>query len=705
MGDEIRIDCEIERLIFDSEKIRNVAISQGDNEVTKAFARYAVGKYEPTYSSIFDEKIMGPKTDFFLQSVIEKHCNNNYLINLIDTPSLTGSNNFMGSIRVVDGIVIVVSARGVSESVEIVLSKTLRYGIKPIIFINDLEHPINDLKSNPDELHERLNRIVRNVNELIGIYAPLDRKQEWQVDLNDGSVMFGSIYKNLAFDIAFMNEKGIDFKDIPDYFNEDNIQHLSKSPIFSVLNRQIVEHLPSAKDAQTYRISKMWKDNLESDEGQAMVHTSSEGPLSAMMIKNALYNIPFAICRVYGGTLKKGDEIHLAESEEKFCIESVEFNISPKGLIREIDELPAGNIAYIRNVKNAGFATACLRENKITEFKEAEKDDNGSEIIAAYIDLANHDEYRVRNCLAYIDQVKDIRTELDYESRKMTLYFSDADFLLHLCKIIEDRYGINISRLQTIYKESISSKADNIKVITPNKQNILNFEIEPLNSCIECGLKDSDFETYEILKNHLSDEELKEIDVKNKEMGEKEANTALCLHNNNIILNIAKDDTDLNEANNQIIMVACRQALDDGPLASQEMSGVKIKLVNAKFHENPIHRGPAQLIPSIKNALNDAFKLADPYLIEPILKGHISTLTKYIEDCSNEIKNRRGIIVNQELRDDFCEMDFELPVAEIFGFEKSFELINEGEGFLSVEFKDYRKLPDNLQEDVANHQP
>ena len=66
--------------------------------------------------------------------------------------------------------------------------------------------------------------------------------------------------------------------------------------------------------------------------------------------------------------------------------------------------------------------------------------------------------------------------------------------------------------------------------------------------------------------------------------------------------------------------VVIYQVLDEGPLVSDELSGVKIKLVDVELHEDPVHRGPAQIVPAIKNAFNDAFKLADPYLMEPILK-------------------------------------------------------------------------------------
>ena len=722
MIDENHKNFEIEQLIYETQKIRNVAIYHGNNEVNRAFATYVVQKYEPTYR--FDERITGPKTGFNLQSTVQKHFDKCYLINLIDTPSLVALENFNQSIKAVDGIVIVVSAiNGVKDYEEFVLSKILRYNIKPIIFINDLDYVINDLKLKPDELQERIKSIVHDVNKLIGFYAYLDKKQEWQLDLNNGSVMFGSIFQNLAFDIPLMNENGIIFEDIINYFNKDNLEELSKFPIFKVLNKRIIEHLPSPEDAQIYRIPKIWKGDFKSVEGQAMVHTSSEGPLSAIMIKNAMSNVDLAICRIYGGTLQKGDEIYLVESEEKFCIERVQCNIFGKETFREmgygssiheIDKVPAGNIAYIRGIKDAkADETLCLASNRIAEFVLIDKMGSKEPIYIMSIEIVNVKDYlRLEHILNKIKNAfSNFKFNLNEKADVILITTRNVQHLEQTIKIIKDhKFDVILSEPNVICKETILSKSSPVEAKAPNKQNIFCIEVEPLDECILNALDEGILdESY--FKKELIDEgiffkkgEYDEIKINNDIMPKKlielgmdddEANCVWSIYKKNMFLNMSHDVQYLDESR-CILLKGFMEVIDEGPLASEEVNGLKFKLLNAELHDNPIHRGPAEIIPPIKNAMNASIMLANPCLLEPIQTVFIKTRIKYFEDCIHEVQNRGGFIVRQEFYGDFFEIEIELPANKMFGFLDNIDLIIDENGVAyPIKIAGFKRIPYN----------
>ncbi|WP_405290705.1 GTP-binding protein [Methanobrevibacter sp.] len=730
MTDENHKNFEIEQLIYETQKIRNVAIYHDNNEVNYAFATCVVQKYEPTYSLKFDERITGPKTGFNLNSTVQKHFDNCYLINLIDTPSLIASSNFNQSIRVVDGIVIVVSAiTGVGFNDESVLSKILRHNIKPIIFINNLDYVINDLKLNPDELQERIKSIVNDVNKLIDIYAYLDKKQEWQVDLNNGSVMFGSIFQNLAFDIPMMNEKGIIFEDIIDYFNEDNLEYLSKFPIFKVLNNRIIEHLPSPEDAQIYRIPKIWMGDIKSVEGQAMVHTSPEGPLSAIMIKDAMYNVDLAICRIYGGTLQKGDEIYLVESEEKFCIGRVHCNILGKETFREmrqgsniheIDKVPAGNIVYIKGIKDAKpDETLCLASNRIAEFYLIDMIGSKEPIYIMSIELVNvKDYYRLEKILHRIKTVfSNLNFNLNERADGILITSSNVYHLEQTVKIIKDhQFDVILSEPNVICKETILSKSSPVEVKSPNKQNIFCFEVEPLDECIlnaldEGILDESDFKNELMYEGiFLKNEEYDEIKINNEMMAKKlmefgmdddEANCVWCIYKKNMFLNMSHDVQYLDESK-RILLEGFMEVIEEGPLASEEVNGLKFKLLDAELHEDGVHRGPAQIIPPIKNAMNASIMLANPCLIEPIQTVFINTRIKYLEDCIHEVQNRGGFIVRQEFYDDFFEIEIELPANKMFGFLDNIDLIIDENGVAyPIKIAGFKRIPYNSPDSIV----
>ena len=45
----------------------------------------------------------------------------------------------------------------------------------------------------------------------------------------------------------------------------------------------VVEHLPSPKEAQEYRVPNIWDGEIDSPAGECMINTSPDGPLAVMV--------------------------------------------------------------------------------------------------------------------------------------------------------------------------------------------------------------------------------------------------------------------------------------------------------------------------------------------------------------------------------------------------------------------------------------
>jgi translation elongation factor EF-G len=52
----------------------------------------------------------------------------------------------------------------------------------------------------------------------------------------------------------------------------------------------------------------------------------------------------------------------------------------------------------------------------------------------------------------------------------------------------------------------------------------------------------------------------------------------------------------------ELLLKAFEEAVDKGPLAKEKVVGLKVKLHDAIIHEDPAHRGPAQIIPAVRRA-------------------------------------------------------------------------------------------------------
>ena len=127
-------------------------------------------------------------------SMVHKFNNQEYLINLIDTPGhVDFSGNVTRAMRAIDGtIVLVCASEGIMPQTETVLKQALRERVKPILFINKVDRLIKELQMTPEQMQERFMRIFREFNDLISKIAEKEYREKWLVDINNGSVAFGS---------------------------------------------------------------------------------------------------------------------------------------------------------------------------------------------------------------------------------------------------------------------------------------------------------------------------------------------------------------------------------------------------------------------------------------------------------------------------------------------------------------------------------
>src|SRR3989304_8790677 len=115
-------------------------------------------------------------------SLVHTYNNQDYLINLIDTP---GHIDFSGavtrSLRAVDGALVVVDAvEGPMTQTETVLMQALRERVKPIIYSSNVDRLIKEIKLTPEEVQLKFAKIIVRVNTLIEKYAPPEHKKDWQ---------------------------------------------------------------------------------------------------------------------------------------------------------------------------------------------------------------------------------------------------------------------------------------------------------------------------------------------------------------------------------------------------------------------------------------------------------------------------------------------------------------------------------------------
>jgi len=700
----------IKECMKDPNRVRNVATSSHvhhgkttltDNLMAGAgmLAEEMAGKVMYTW---FDEQERRRELTIYGANVsmVHEYEGKDYLINLLDTP---GHVDFGGDVtramRAADGtIVLICAVEGIMPQTETVFRQALREYVKPILFINKTDRLIKELKLSPEDMMKRFENLIKEVNILIQKYAPEEYKNKWLVKISDGSVAIGSAYKRWAISIPFMKKTGITFNDIIKLTLEGKEDELARiAPLHQVVLDMIIRHLPSPVEAQKYRIPKIWKGDLNSEIGKDMLNCNSNGKLAAIVTKM----IPdphvgfVATARIFSGKVFKGKEVYLISSRKKERLQNIAIF---KGIQRiPVDEITAGNIAAIVGIPEAFTGeTICEVDNPIEPFTEIKH--LFEPVVTKAIEPKNPMELpKLVNALIRIGKEDPtLKVKINQETGE---YLVSGLGELHLEAKVENKLkesGIDVITSQPIvvYRETIFSSSPTIEGKSPNKHNKLYICVEPLEDSI-----------YEKMKEGIipSDMNLKKKNVKLAKtiseygMNYDEARNIICIHNKNVLIDLTKGVQFLNEVI-EMIIEAFTEMMDEGPLAKEPCTKIKVKLVDADLHEDPVHRGPGQIIPAVKYGIMNAMLRADPTLLEPKQIIRIDVPVELIGNVTREIENRRGQILNMREERGASIIMAKLPVAEMFGFDATLKSITSGRGFYSLVEIVFEKLPKELRE-------
>jgi len=633
-------------------------------------------------------------------SMVHEYMGKEYLINLIDTP---GHVDFGGDVtramRAVDGAIVVVCAvEGVMPQTETVLRQALRERVRPVLLINKVDRLINELKLDADEMQKRFIKIITEVNKLIKKMAPDEYKEEWMVKPDNGTVAFGSALHNWAISVPYMKKSGISFKDIYDYLKKGDQKTLAKkAPIHQVSLDMVIQHLPDPEEAQRYRIPNIWHGEHDSEIGKSMINCDPKGPLALMVTKILIdpHAGEITFGRVFSGTLKEGHEVWISGMPKPYRIQQVAVMVGDSRI--PVMEIPAGNIAAISGLKDAiAGATVTgipdvepfeqirhISEPVVTVRVEAKKPSDLPKLVKVLKDISKADP--------------SIHVAINQETGE---YLMSGMGELHL-EITEYRIknehkvDILVSEPTVIYRETVRKKSPEFEGKSPNKHNYLYVEVEPLEESITKALLEG--EIPENIKKHKKEVVKKLIDLG---MSREEAKGIFGVNGANLITDVTKGIQHLNEAK-ELLKQAFDEVCQTGPKAAEPLQGVKVRLVDAKLHEDAIHRGPAQLIPAMRNAIYGAITLATPILLEPMQKVYISVPHELMGNVSRELNQRRATILDIQNEGDMSIIQAKAPVAEMFGFASAIRSATGGRVLWSTENMGFEPLPEFLQDEIT----
>lgn len=619
-----------------------------------------------------------------------------YVINMIDTP---GHIDFTGrvtrALRAIDGVVVVSdSVEGIMTQTETVTRQALEERVRPVLYINKIDRLVKELRLDPPAMQKWLSNIIAHFNQLIDIYAEPEVKEKWKVSIQGNSVAFGSAKDRWGFNFRMAQKKGVSFKDVYDAYTSSDpnaIKALSeRSPLHDAVLGMVVEHHPPPHVAQKYRIPKIWPGDLNSDIGKALIACDEKGP--ALMMVTTINVDPqagrVATGRLYSGMMKDGDEVYLVDAKRTGRVQSV--NIYMGNTREVVSVLPAGNIPALLGLEYA------VAGETISTMKGAQAFESIKYVSEPVVTIAVEPKHP-KDLPKLVEALRRITVEdpnlvvkINEETGE-TLMAGMGVLHLEIATSLLQEAGLDIVTTPPLinYRETIRMKAGPIMSKSPNKHNKIFMRVEPIPDDILDMIRTGK------LKEDMDKKEMAKI-LRDKGWSADEARSVAAIDvSGNMLVDETKGVQFLQES-----MDSIRSGFDDvihnGPIAHEQVRGVKFALHHFVPHEDPAHRGLAQLMPAARRAMLGSMLIADPVLLEPILGIEVKCPQDLIGQVSSVLSGKRGKLLNVEQKGIIAIIQGEVPASETFDLSEKMRGATAGKAMWNSYFKAWQPVPNSI---------
>ncbi|WP_317315852.1 elongation factor G [Peptostreptococcus russellii] len=142
-----------------------------------------------------------------------------------------------------------------------------------------------------------------------------------------------------------------------------------------------------------------------------------------------------------------------------------------------------------------------------------------------------------------------------------------------------------------------------------------------------------------------------------------------------------------------------KDSMEKGVLAGYPVTHIKAVLYDGSYHDVDSSEMAFKMASSI--AFKKGMELAEPVLLEPIMKMTITVPEEYMGDVMGDLNKRRGRILGMESNGKGKQIIEALaPQGEIFKYAIDLKAMTQGRGIFESEFESYEEVPASYQEKI-----
>jgi elongation factor G len=610
-------------------------------------------------------------------------------INIIDTPGhVDFTIEVERSLRVLDGTVAVFCAvGGVQPQSETVWRQATRYSVPRVAFVNKMDRTGADFIRVVEQIKDRLGA------RAVPIQLPIGAEEDFEgvVDLVRMKAIYwdstsqGTTYEAreipaelqdaaLAAREIMVETAAEATEELLEAYLEDGV--LSEAQIIEGLRAgtvaneivpclcgtafknkgvqalldMVIQLMPSPLDVPAIT-------GINDDESEGVRKSSDEDPFAALAFKIATdpYVGTLTFFRVYSGILNSGDTIYNPTKGKKERVGRIlQMHSNTRD---EIKEVRAGDIAAAVGLKDMTTGdTLCALKDIIT----LERMDFPEPVISVAVEpRTKADQEKMGIALGKLAQEDpSFRVHTDEESGQ-TIISGMGE--LHLDIIVdrmrrEFKVEANVGRPQVAYRETIRKSVEaEGKFIRQSggrgQYGHVKIKLEPMKPG----------EGYEF---------------------------------ENAIVGGVVPREYINSVDKGI-----KESIGNGVIAGYPVVDVKVTLFDGSYHEVDSSEMAFKIAGSM--AFKNAAVIANPVLLEPLMKVEVVTPEDYMGDVMGDLNRRRGIVQGMEDGPTGKVINAHVPLSEMFGYATDLRSQSQGRATFTMEFDHYAEAPASVAEEIV----
>ena len=136
--------------------------------------------------------------------------------------------------------------------------------------------------------------------------------------------------------------------------------------------------------------------------------------------------------------------------------------------------------------------------------------------------------------------------------------------------------------------------------------------------------------------------------------------------------------------------------MEQGPLTGSYARDVRVMIYDGKMH--PVDSNEISFRLAGRNAFSQAFRNANPKILEPIYDVEVLTPSDTMGDVMSDLQGRRGIIMGMNSENGIEKLNAKVPLKEMSSYSTSLSSISGGRSSFQMNFAGYELVPGDVQE-------